>query len=261
MNVRVLWRPLTNAVFIRKAIFSSSLNKTCYNLHKLGSQHVFVDHFHNSSVIFAKGKDRGKDKKNKRGEKVEINVDQLASVIDVNGFKSDLQKQLDNMKDNFVKHVTLRSTSGAIESVKVSFEGKQHELQELAQVVRKNPKTIVLNMAAFPQAIPAVVSAINSSGLNLNPQQDGTSLFLPIPKVTKEYRENLAKNAKTLYMKCKDSMRDIENNYLKKLKKQGENLSEDEMFDIKKQITAIGTERAAEARVSYETKHKELLKE
>lgn len=72
--------------------------------------------------------------------------------------------------------------SGAIDSLKVSLDGKDYTLQELAQIVRKNPKTIVLNMAVFPQAIPAVIQALQKSGMNLNPQQDGTSLFIPVPK-------------------------------------------------------------------------------
>jgi ribosome recycling factor len=64
----------------------------------------------------------------------------------------------------------------------VSLDGKEYELQELAQIVRKNPKTIVINMTSFPQAIPAALQSIGKSGMNLNPQQDGTTLFIPIPK-------------------------------------------------------------------------------
>lgn len=76
----------------------------------------------------------------------------------------------------------LLSFIGSIEMLTIEFEGKQHILQELAQVVRKNPKTIVINMSVFPQAIPAVLKAIEKSGMNLNPQQDGTTLYIPIPK-------------------------------------------------------------------------------
>lgn len=64
----------------------------------------------------------------------------------------------------------------------ITYEGKDYTLQDVAQVVRKNPKTVVINMAAFPQVIPTVVQAISKSGMNLNPQQDGTTLFVPIPK-------------------------------------------------------------------------------
>lgn len=41
-------------------------------------------------------------------------------------------------------------------------------------------------MAVFPQAIPAAIKAIEKSGMNLNPQQDGTTLFVPVPKWEKK---------------------------------------------------------------------------
>jgi ribosome recycling factor len=36
-------------------------------------------------------------------------------------------------------------------------------------------------MSSFPQAIPNVLQAIQVSGMNLNPQQDGTTIFIPVP--------------------------------------------------------------------------------
>lgn len=64
----------------------------------------------------------------------------------------------------------------------VTFEGDEYVIQDLAQIVRKNPKTIILNMTSFPQAIPAVLESLKASSMNLNPQQDKTSIFIPIPK-------------------------------------------------------------------------------
>jgi ribosome recycling factor len=81
-----------------------------------------------------------------------------------------------------INFVILFQITGSIETLPVSLEGKEYELQELAQIVRKNPKTIVINMSSFPQAIPAALQSISKSGMNLNPQQDGTTLFIPVPK-------------------------------------------------------------------------------
>lgn len=64
----------------------------------------------------------------------------------------------------------------------VKFDGDEYVIQDLAQVVRKNPKTIILNMTSFPLAIPAVLESLKTSGMNLNPQQDKTTIFIPIPK-------------------------------------------------------------------------------
>lgn len=71
---------------------------------------------------------------------------------------------------------------GSLENLPVSFENQKYTMIELGQIIRKNPKTIIINMNSFPQAIPAVLKAISNSGMNLNPQQDGTSLFIPVPK-------------------------------------------------------------------------------
>lgn len=128
---------------------------------------------------YAKGKDKKKDKL--KG-KVQINDVQIAEVTNVQALKDQMQETVEGLKDNFIKHLSLRSSSGAIEALKVDLDGKEHTIQELAQVVRKNPKTIVINMAIFPQAVPAVTKALRESGMNLNPQQDGTTLYVPVPK-------------------------------------------------------------------------------
>lgn len=206
---------------------------------------------------YAKSKDRGKDKKGK-GMKVEINPIIMAELVDVDKLKSRCQTTIEKMREDFAKNLSLRSTTGSIESLAIKYDGKDYELQELAQIIRKNPKTLVIDFASFPQVIPDVLKAIHSSGLNLNPQQDGTRLYVPVPKVTKEHREALAKNAKALYIKCRDAMKDIQNEFIKKSKKQT-SVSEDLIFNVTKQISALCEQYQTDAKNIYETKHKELV--
>uniref|UniRef100_U5EVR6 Ribosome-recycling factor, mitochondrial n=1 Tax=Corethrella appendiculata TaxID=1370023 RepID=U5EVR6_9DIPT len=204
---------------------------------------------------YAKGKDKKKDKS--KG-KVHVNEEQLKSVINLDGLKTQMEKSLNQMRDDFIKNLSLRSTSGSIESLPVSFDGAEHELQELGQIVRKNPKTIVINMISFPQAIPQVLEAIKKSGMNLNPQQDGTTLFIPVPKVTKEHRENLSKNAKTLFLKCRDTIKDVQNGFIKKVKNQ-KDISDDLNHQVQAQITALADGYIREAEKVLDTKQAELL--
>lgn len=206
---------------------------------------------------YAKSKDKGKDKKSKGG-KVEINPAMMSELLPVEKLKERCNAAIEKMKEDFAKNLSLRSTTGSIESLSVKFEGKDYELQELAQIVRKNPKTIVINFSSFPQAIPDALKAINSSGLNINPQQDGTTLYVPVPKVTKEHREALAKNAKALYIHCRDSVKDVQNDYSKKLKKQT-GVSEDLIFNVTKQMNAMCEQYLNEAKNIYEAKHVELV--
>lgn len=208
---------------------------------------------------YAKGKDKKKEKSgSKKPVKIEINEEQLKNIINIDSMNKQMQKSLDTMRDEFIKNLSLRSTTGSIEALKVKIDGKDHELQELAQITRKNPKTIIVNMIAFPQTIPTVLQAIQKSGMNLNPQQDGTTLFIPVPKLTKEHRENLAKSAKTLFIKCRDSIKDTQNTIIKKVKRQ-EDISIDENHQVQNQVTAIADKYIADAEKLLDAKQAELI--
>lgn len=67
--------------------------------------------------------------------------------------------------------------------MKVKFEGKEYELQQVAKMTRKGQQTIVVDMLSFPQMTKAVVDTLKTSALNLNPQQEGTTIYVPIPKL------------------------------------------------------------------------------
>lgn len=214
-----------------------------------------------TNIIFVRNYAKGKDKKKEKGKnatKIQINENQLREIINLDSLNTQMDKTLETMKDEFVKNLSLRSTTGSIETLKISIDGKDHELQEIAQIVRKNPKTIVINMISFPQVIPTVLTALEKSGMNLNPQQDGTTIFIPVPKVTKEHRENLSKNAKILFLKCKDGIKDVQNNQIKKLKRMTE-ISTDENHSIQSQVTAIADKYITQAEKLLEAKQSELI--
>lgn len=212
----------------------------------------------NNEVSMTRQYSKSKDKKKeKKPHKIEINEQQLSEVFNYQGVKGQMENTIKHMHEDFVKQLSLRSASLAIEKLRVNVDGKEHELQQLAQISRKNPKTVVVNMIGFPQLIPDVLLAIDNSGMNLNPQQDGTTLFIPIPKVTKEHRENLSKNAKSLFIKCRDALKDLQNKTIKKVK--NKKISEDEMYSIQNQITAMTDKYVGEATKILEAKQKELL--
>ena len=53
--------------------------------------------------------------------------------------------------------------------------------------------------------------------MNLNPQQEGLTIYVPIPKVTKEFREKLAAGAKKKLTESKDSFRKVQNKFMKQV--------------------------------------------
>ncbi|CAB0028197.1 unnamed protein product [Trichogramma brassicae] len=189
-----------------------------------------------SSQTLEKGKDRGggKDKKKPKGGKLDLR--ELSGVLDVEGLSDQMSKSIDNLP--------------------VKVDGKEYKLQELAQIARK-PKMLVLNLAAFPTAIPHVIKAVEKSGLNINPQQDGTTVFMPIPKVTKEHRETLSKNAKAIFVKYRDQIKDIRTKSVKSLSKK-DGISQDQIRRMQTQVEGLCEKYLKEANLILESKQNEL---
>ena len=112
----------------------------------------------------------------------------------------------------------------------------------------------------MPEYIKQVLAAINASGMNLNPQQEGTVIYLPIPIVTREHREMLVKNAKTLCQKSKDELKDIFASFSSYVSKQKKgHISEELIFNINQNLKHIIDAKVAECDEVLNRKVNELL--
>ncbi|CAG9841220.1 unnamed protein product [Diabrotica balteata] len=248
----------TFSLIVSKPICLQTTSRTLSSLPNIVNKSLLQTHKFvqlQTTRNYAKGKDK---KKEKVKGKVVINENQLTELLNVESMKKQMEKPLVQLKEDFINHLSLRSTTGSIEMITVSLEGKEHTLQEIAQIVRKNPKTIVINMSMFPQAIPAALKALDKSGMNLNPQQDGTTLYIPIPKVTKEHREGLAKSAKQFFVKCKDGIRDVQTKYIKQIKR-NDTVSQDLCRSAESQIIAIADGYISQGEKIFESKQQELI--
>ncbi|XP_076316454.1 mitochondrial ribosome recycling factor 1 [Tachypleus tridentatus] len=212
------------------------------------------------SRSYAKKKNKDPTGKSKGPHpKVILKDEELMEVIQVDVMKDHMQQVVEKLHSDYIKHVSLRSTAGSIENVEVNVEGSVYPLNQVAQIVRKNPHLVVINMSNFPEAIKSVLQGILDSGMNLNPQQEGTMIYLPIPKVTREHREKLVKNAKALLNKAKEDIRFIQNKYISLAKKNKSVFSEDLIYDVQEQVKLIANEYVAEGEKMLNAKQKELL--
>lgn len=182
-----------------------------------------------------------KDKPKRSGpKKIELREDILENYFNLEKLKREMQDIVIQMQQQIIETISIRSAAGAIETLPIEYEGKQYIIQDFAQVNRRNPKVIVLNFSAFPQTIPTVLDALRKSNMNLNPQQDGTIVSIPIPKVTREHREKLAKAVNGLFTKHKQEVKSIENKYMKKLEIRDEKISAEQYRIIQVQMFVLG---------------------
>jgi len=189
---------------------------------------------------------------------VRVNEAEMAELLDVAALRERLDAVLGRLRDNFVKQLSVRTSIGSIESLSVTVEGDAFPLNEVAQVVRKSATLLVINSAALPQACPEIVRTLQQSGMGLSPQQEGTTVYVQIPKVTREHREKLAKGAKAAFNTARDKLKDVQNNQLKVLKK-NEQTSEDLLFSVQSQVTELTHQYVTEAEKLLKAKAAELL--
>ncbi|CAF1584721.1 unnamed protein product, partial [Didymodactylos carnosus] len=153
------------------------------------------------TIVLQKGKNTGGGESSSSGGKPKrllTDNDLLKSGIDWSNLKIQFDKLVQELYEQYKKQITLRTSSLAFEELQITLDGKQHLLKELTQIIQKSPQLFMVDLTRYAQYIPKIIESIHHSGLNINPQQDGTTIYLPVPKVTRQHREELAKNAKKL---------------------------------------------------------------
>ena len=156
---------------------------------------------------------------------------------------------------------TLRS-GAALDELQVELEGDNFPLREVASISKKDPKRIIVECSSFPQATKTIFSAIANSGMNLNPQQEGTRIYVPIPKVTKEYRERLSKGAREKCLEAKEGMKKLQSKQISQLgdlELKSKSVQKDHVHAVKDIVMAMTKHFESEADVIMLSKQKELM--
>ncbi|KAM6431307.1 ribosome-recycling factor, mitochondrial isoform 2-T2 [Liasis olivaceus] len=197
--------------------------------------------------------------KGKGQARVSINASLVEDVINLEELNEEMCSVVKTLQENFNKTLSIRTNPGALDSIIVTTSDGKFPLNQLAQISQQSPQLLVVNMNSFPESTAAAVKAIQQSGMNLNPEADGLLIRVPIPKVTREHRENLVVVAKQLTHKAKESLRKVRTVAVNQTKKAKSTTSEDTIRLIEKQIQQMADDTSAEMDKLLAVKTKELL--
>lgn len=109
-----------------------------------------------------------------------------------------MQDLEERLHKELIRHFSLKVDLRQFEDlpVKLTASGEVHKMSHLGRISLKNSQLVMINFANAPTAIQDAKLALQMSALNVNPQQEGIILYVPVPKMTRERREQLAKDAK-----------------------------------------------------------------
>lgn len=230
----------------------SILTRTTFNLKKL-------EETENNSIEFRRYYAK-KIKKDDKKPKVVLNRDELNKIINYDNLIADMNKILNQLKEDYAKNLSLRVSTSSIEEITIKTPEGVFRVKEIGQVIAKQSNLYLVDMINSPQYMKKVEEAISKANLGVNPQIDKTTIFLNIPKITREHRENLSKSAKKIYENALKKLQDLIKKSSRKVS-ESKTASEDLIFQtnetIKYQFTMIETE----AKKIRDAKQAELLAE
>lgn len=135
----------------------------------------------------------------------------------LSNLKNDLQKAWEHLHNEFAKLQVWRAHPGLVEWILVSAYGNIWPLKNFASVSVMDSQT--LSIQPWDRwLIRDIDKWITDAGLWLNPQNNWESIMIKIPLLTEERRRDLVKYAKKLAEDGKIAVRNIRQDYLKKIK-------------------------------------------
>lgn len=135
----------------------------------------------------------------------------------------DLKRHMDGVAENFKKELaglrTGRANTGMLEPVMVEAYGNMMPLNQLGNINVPEPR--LLTVQVWDQGmVKAVEKAIREAGLGLNPQTDGQLIRVPVPDLTAERRQEIARAAGKYAEAARIAVRNVRRDGMENLKKQ-----------------------------------------
>ena len=181
-------------------------------------------------------------------------------MFNQNNYKDKMSKTLDKFSKDLSTLSTGRANSNMLDLIRVDVYGQKMPINQIGTITAPEPRVINIQVWDLNN-VNLIDTAIKKSDLGLNPQIDGQLIRLPIPDLSEERRNELAKMIKSMGEQCKISIRNIRreaNDELKKLLKE-KSISEDIEKKEEKNIQSLTDENIKKIEKKILTKEKEIM--
>jgi len=136
---------------------------------------------------------------------------------------------------------TGRATTALIEYVKVDYYGSPTDLRELAAINVPEPTQLMVK-PFDPGAKQAIIKAIESAQLGLNPQSEGNAIRIMVPAPSGDRRKQLVSQVRKMAEEAKVAIRNERrdaNKHIDQLANGKDPLPEDAVESAKEEIDAM----------------------
>ena len=174
--------------------------------------------------------------------------------------KGRMRQSVDTVVKELATMRTGRASVSMLDTIRVDYYGTPTPLNQVGNLAVPDPTLITLQ-PWDPSLLPAIEKAIRSSELDLNPQNDGKIVRIPVPQLTEERRKNLVKvahkHAEEGRVAIRNVRRDV-NEHFKKLMKDHE-LSEDDEKHALAEVQKLTDQHIDEIGAALKKKEAEIM--
>jgi len=174
--------------------------------------------------------------------------------------KSKMRHTVDAVIRELATMRTGRASVAMLDGIRVDYYGTPTPLNQVGNLAVPDATLITLQPWE-PSLLPAIEKAIRSSDLDLNPQNDGKLIRIPVPQLTEERRKNLVKVAHKHAEEGRVAIRNVRrdaNEHLKKLMKEHE-VSEDDEKHALAEVQKLTDQHIEEINAALKKKEGEIM--
>lgn len=168
----------------------------------------------------------------------------------------DLKKAEEHLHNEFNKLQVGRANPSLFEGITVHAYGSNQPIKNLANIGVLDAQTVTIQ-PWDRSVLRDIAKGISDANLGLTPQDNGESILIRIPPMTEERRRDLVKIAKNLSEEGKIAVRNVRQEYLKRIKasESEKTISEDQTKQFEAELQKkIDTEMK---KIEEMLKHKE----
>ena len=176
-----------------------------------------------------------------------------------------IKNKMDSAVSFFEKELntvrTSRASASILDNILVEAYDSKTPINQLGNISVPDASTVTIQIWDA-NLLKAVENSIIDSNLGINPQTDGQLIRLPIPKLSEERRNELAKLVSQYAENAKIAIRNIRRETLDIIKKdeKEKNISQDDMIKYSENVQKITDEYIVKIDLVSSNKQAEIIK-
>jgi ribosome recycling factor len=174
--------------------------------------------------------------------------------------KQRMHASLETVRRELAVMRTGRASLSMLDGIRVDYYGTPTPLNQVGNLATPDP-TLITCQPWDASLLHAIEKAIRTSDLDLNPQNDGKIIRIPVPSLTEERRKTLVKHAHKHAEEGRVAIRNVRrdiNEHLKKLLKDHE-VSEDDEKHAVAEVQKLTDQHIEDINAAVKKKESEIM--